>query len=180
MASSMSSLGSKHQTSRSCSRRLEASCGAQARAKFLIQLPRLSSQVPDFFSVDPRRSASWRSCFLAARCNRCWQMCACFPLNTMPRLLVLSSLCGRRSASTRIARHVAMHVSQAPTCAHLPLGRLAMELLCVSGDEAAGESLTRVHKCFLRCSGPHGRGLSNGTVRALRAVALCAVCAPSY
>ena len=172
---------------------MEASCGAQARAKFLIQLPRLSSQVPDFFSVDPRRSASWRSCFLAARCNRCWQMCACFPLNTMPRLLVLSSLCGRRSASTRIARHVAMHVSQAPTCAHLPLGRLAMELLCVSGDEAAGESLTRVHKCFLRlvhivhqaqeafCV---ARGRTEEAFQthcaSIAAVALCAVCAPSY
>ena len=170
---------------------MEASSGAQARAKFLIQLPRLSSQVPDFFSVDPRRSASWRSCFLAARCNRCWQMCACFPLNTMPRLLVLSSLCGRRSASTRIALHVAMLVSQAPTCAHLPLGRLAMDLVCVSGDEAAGESLTRVHKCFLRlvhilhqsqeafflrCSRPHGRGLSNAQVR--RAIAPAVACVP--
>ena len=113
----------------------------------------------------------------------------------MPRLLVLSSLCGRRSASTRIARHVAMHVSQAPTCAHLPLGRLAMELLCVSGDEAAGESLTRVHKCFLRLvhivhQAQEAFCVARGrteeafqtalTVRALRAVALCAVCAPSY
>ena len=61
----------RQQAPRSCSRRLEASCGAQSRAKFLNQLPRLSSHVPDFFrwiqgEVLLGDHASWRHAAIAA------------------------------------------------------------------------------------------------------------------